>query len=338
MLSKILLNIRHCGLGILRRSKRLSFKYICKSNFGKLVPKINIRWYNGTVLNIDIFSNLFSNDILSPVADNQSIINTKEDILPKGNTIIFLSFSHKNIRISLAWSKTKMRNTWPTVLPKIITARFTSIQITPNRGNFANILKSKFGTANDIVRFWWRRLKISILNIRCRNIQTIKCGIGECNTNTLLWNDSRKGRVFLVCSPVTILNPCRFLGDIHLRSKTICPLDFVIPIGAGLLPSRILNATATLDISLSIASFQKRIPLEASIRLARSTEVETSIPYLWVVRKTWALTAAIMRSSFLNVYGTHKQKAGSSEILWDWANQSISTGLCYFNNFRDTHF
>ena len=173
MLSKILLKIRHCRLDILRRAKRLILKSILKINLRNLIPKINRRRYNGTVLNIEIFSNFFSNGIFSPVADNQSIFNIKETIFPKWSTLIFLSFSHPDTRISLAWSNIKIRHTWPKLLPKISTARFTSIQSTTNNGNFDNILKAKFGTANDIVCFWWQSLKMSIFNISCRKIQTI---------------------------------------------------------------------------------------------------------------------------------------------------------------------
>ena len=230
MLSKIILNIRHCGLDILGQAIRPRFNSILKSNLENLITKKNRRRANGTDLNKERFTNSFSNDIFSPVADNQRIINIKEDIFPNGSTIIFLSFSHPDIRISLASSKTKTNHTWPKVLPKISTNRFTSIKSTTNNGNFANILKAKFGTANDIVCFWWRSSKIRIINISYRNIQNIPCGIGECNTETLLWNNSSKGRVFRVCSPVAIRNLSSFTGEIHIYIKdktptSLCPTN-----------------------------------------------------------------------------------------------------------------
>ena len=178
MLSKIFFNIFHCGLDILRQSKRPSFKSILNSYLVNLIPKTNRRRYDGTILKIKIYSNFFSNYIFFPVEYNQSIINIKEDISPNGSTIIHMRFSRPDIRTSLVWSKTNMHHTWSKVLPKISTAWFTSIQSTMNEGNFANILKAKFGTTNYIVCFWWLIMKISILNTRWRNIQTIQCSIG----------------------------------------------------------------------------------------------------------------------------------------------------------------
>ena len=67
-----------------------------------------------------------------------------------------------------------------------------------------------------------------------------------------------------------------------------------------------------------------------SSSLACSSPVGILIPYLWVTFLTVVLTAEMIASLFLRVYGTHQQNAGSSLIPLALANSAVSTGCNSF--------
>ena len=61
-----------------------------------------------------------------------------------------------------------------------------------------------------------------------------------------------------------------------------------------------------------------------------STPVRISIPYLFVTFLTLVLTAEMIASLFLRVYGTHQQNAGLSLIPVAITNSAVSTGCNSF--------
>ena len=84
-------------------------------------------------------------------------------------------------------------------------------------------------------------------------------------------------------------------------------------------------ATPMLYISLARASIHIMLPFHLPSSLVCSTPVRISIPYLWVTFLTLVLTAEMIGSLFLMVYGTHPQNAGSSLILLAITNSAVST-------------
>ena len=84
-------------------------------------------------------------------------------------------------------------------------------------------------------------------------------------------------------------------------------------------------------------SIQRVLPFSLSSRLQCAIEVGISIPNLCIAFQTRKLTAEMILSLFLKVYGTHQAKAGSSSIFLALTYSATSTGLDSFRSFNGTH-
>ena len=77
---------------------------------------------------------------------------------------------------------------------------------------------------------------------------------------------------------------------------------------------------------LSRASVHMVLLFHLSESLECCTPIRISIPYLWVIFLTLMMTAEMIASHFLRVYGTHQQNTGSSLIPLTLENSAVTTG------------
>ena len=128
-----------------------------------------------------------------------------------------------------------------------------------------------------------------------------------------------------------------FLVKSIFTSKIRCPEALVQPGGAFSPSPSISKAMPTLDISFFVASAQKVLPFFLSKRRASSIVRGTSMPYLCVRFLTRELTADMITSRFLRVYGTHHAKAGSSSMFLAVTYSATSIGFDSLSTFNGIH-
>ena len=68
------------------------------------------------------------------------------------------------------------------VVYEIGTVRLTTVQISIDENKFANILQAKLSPTDDIVFARQRRLRISVLNVRCAHVNVIQGVIHKQNS------------------------------------------------------------------------------------------------------------------------------------------------------------
>ena len=108
------------------------------------------------------------------------------------------------------------------------------------------------------------------------------------------------------------------------------PIDFLPTIGSLLTFIQDFTGNPNVVHFLTRASIHIVLLFCLSSSLACSTPVRISIPYLWVIFLTLMLTAEMIASLFLRVYGAHQKYAGSSLIPLTLTNSTVSTGCNSF--------
>ena len=143
------------------------------------------------------------------------------------------------------------------VVPEVTFGIFASIEGLMYKGNFYNVLDTKFRVTYNIILMRTSRLKVGIPDISGTDFKSIQLRVGKSDLYAFSGYNAGIRRSNWVGSPVSIEDPSGFPCEIQFDAPNEMPSYLAPPYGCSNSTIEYLKRTPTSVISFAIASLQK---------------------------------------------------------------------------------